>query len=885
MAFRSIFVALGICAPLAFAGSAALTPRQSLSIPSSCIVTCAPVTGIIFTPQDCDLIPEMCCPSHDMLQLVSCYHCFSSDAAAITGKHPDNTRNQGIVDHIVNSCHAQGFRIDLTMAQITLPGQNLHRPGVHAIPIPTTTSTYHVPPKPHPTFTSYPVHHTSTPAFIPSTGFSSPPPPPATTFISSQTNLNNNTGAALRKEARVISVSFLLISGIILSVLTSVQCVLAPVPPTSPRGSGQQETRLKGTVRQSTRYSSELTLWLQPSFSGKPILIIEEYRGQAVSKNLTTITLPTTLVDLLSHNDPLTNLQSSCVSNFEDTISQNFLLNAEQKDKVVQQIQRLQEELSALAVSRERLERQSFICKLVRSPFRRLPEDIIYHIIKQCPQNYPEDALVFSPRTHIPTLLAQVSSIWRASVFRQSSLWRKISINSSHWKAKPLEVERRLDLFTTLSVPGGGISLNLLSRYDDNDDDDVQQEADLHSALDWILHTWPHSHSINQLNLRLVSPAAVVKFLQNARPGKCSFQTLQFIIPDYYSDVSDETVTWIALTSMLQCLPHVQHFSISYCEAWRFSDITSWINGAQASSNPWSQLTTLYLDDGLMNVLEWYALLKACSRLVRARICVYAADSGVNGTYHPLPGTRVTHNFLESLFIQLCEPSDVPSNSPESVCSVIFIGTSFPKLKVLRAYWEDDYDEGDASHQSLNCLQGVFPVLEELHLRKPYFIPLTWAGFFPLILAVPTVTTFSIALNFDLLSEFVGFLQANHGPFPRLAHLSLVFQDPVYLSKIEEKKRAICELMLDIRRWYSRVTMNRGNGLDSDVESSMKIQFFWHEGQEKRSLFDTREFSKSLQELCGQEQGVPIVVECAGDQPTRYEVLFGGDLFRELYFS
>ncbi|PPQ69397.1 hypothetical protein CVT24_001666 [Panaeolus cyanescens] len=595
----------------------------------------------------------------------------------------------------------------------------------------------------------------------------------------------------------------------------------------------------------------------------------------------TTITLPTTLVDLLSHNDPLTNAQHSCVSDFENTISQNFLLNAEQKDKVMQQIQRLQEELSALAISRERLERQSFICKLVKSPFRRLPEDIIYHIIKQCPQNNPEFTEVFSPRTHIPTILAQVSSIWRASVFRQSSLWRKISIDSSRWKRKPLEVERRLDLFTTLSVPAGGISLNLLSSWYGD------KEAGLHSALDWILHTWPHSNSINQLNLQLVAPAAVVKLLQNARPGQWSFQTLQFMIPHEYADISKETVTWGAITSMLHRLPHVQHFGISDCDAWRFDDITSWINGAHASSNPWSQLTTLYLDDALMYVLEWCSLLKACSHLVRARVRVHVADSGVNGTYHPLPGARVTHDSLRILFLHV---SDLSSSTLESACSAVFIGTRFPTLNILRLSVENHVGQGDPCNQSLNCLQGVFPALKELHIQQPQYMSLTFSGFFPLFLAVPTVTTLSIDLIFDLLSDLVRFLEENHGAFPRLSHLSLLFEGHDIRWEIEEKKRRMCELMLHIRRWYSTAIANQGR-LDSVVASSMKISFAWEEGLDdpriQRSLFHTTEFSEHMQELCGQEPGVPIVVDCAGDQSTAhyYEPAFGGDLFRELYLS
>ncbi|PPQ69394.1 hypothetical protein CVT24_001663 [Panaeolus cyanescens] len=456
--------------------------------------------------------------------------------------------------------------------------------------------------------------------------------------------------------------------------------------------------------------------------------------------------------------------------------------NLQQKNEVLQQIQRLQEELSELALARERLKKQSFVCKLVRSPFRRLPEDIIYHIIKQCPYNYPEDALVFSPRTHVPTSLAQVSSIWRTSVFRQSSLWRKISIDSSHWKAKPLEVERRLDLFTTLSVPGGGISLDLLSRYDD---DDVQQEADLHSALDWILHTWPRSHSIKQLNLGLALPAAVVKLLQNASPRQWSFQTLQFMIPYRYADVSNETVTWGALTSMLHRLPHVQHFGISYSGSWRLSDITDWINGTQASSNPWSQLTTLSLDDALM----------------------------------------------------------------------------FSKLKDLRVYLEDEVVEGDRSNPSLN--------------------------------SVPTVTTVSIALDFRLLYNFVDLLQANDGAFTRLAHLSLSFRGSSTClwkdNKDKENKRKISGLLLDIRRWYSKVTANRGDGMHSKNRASMKIQFAWHERLDEPEIeefrFDTRELAEILQELCALEEGIPIDVECVGNGSTNYDSLYGLDLFRQLYFS
>ncbi|KAF9040638.1 hypothetical protein BJ165DRAFT_1491241 [Panaeolus papilionaceus] len=111
-----------------------LTARQVNVIPPSCERTCSPVNGVIFSPEDCDAIPEFCCPRTDMLQFVDCFQCFDDDAFTKTGQHADNAQRQKVIDDLISICDARGFLIDVSKAQVTLPGQDINRPGIDIVP-------------------------------------------------------------------------------------------------------------------------------------------------------------------------------------------------------------------------------------------------------------------------------------------------------------------------------------------------------------------------------------------------------------------------------------------------------------------------------------------------------------------------------------------------------------------------------------------------------------------------------------------------------------------------------------------------------------------------------------------------------------------------------
>ncbi|KAF9040639.1 hypothetical protein BJ165DRAFT_1491243 [Panaeolus papilionaceus] len=126
--------------------------------------------------------------------------------------------HKNIIIALINSCEARGLKLDLNMAQITLPGQDSHRPAVHVAGITSTTSSsslHYMPPTSLvPSQTSYyittysPIHTISISSYPPimvnhttsilSVSFSSPSPTSTPATTPNPTQSNTNTGAAPR---------------------------------------------------------------------------------------------------------------------------------------------------------------------------------------------------------------------------------------------------------------------------------------------------------------------------------------------------------------------------------------------------------------------------------------------------------------------------------------------------------------------------------------------------------------------------------------------------------------------------------------------------------------------------------------------------------------
>ncbi|KAF9040637.1 hypothetical protein BJ165DRAFT_1530524 [Panaeolus papilionaceus] len=603
----------------------------------------------------------------------------------------------------------------------------------------------------------------------------------------------------------------------------------------------------------------------------------------------TCIDLPSSFIDLLGHNNPLSSEGASFVADFEEMISQNLFNNAKRRVEVTRQIRMLQDELSELNLDRERFEKQTFVCKIITSPFRRLPNDIIYNIIPHCVRLQPADFHTSAPHHHIPTILSQVSSIWRTSTLGRSALWRQMHLDCGEWNRQPREVRRRINLFSERSSPRG-LNLGLFARYESS-------AEHFQAVLKWILHHWPKSNSLEGMILQPVGPMMMVRVLREfSLVGRFKFESLETRFFDWDDFEPEPIVNWQALTSMLNPFPHLQHLWLSYHEMFRFQDITRLSSAILAS---WAQLTILYLNNAFQDVAELHSVLRACSSLKAARLRVVTHDTTPNTTRSTAVGAKLIHHHLEWLFLLVEDSMGLgieEASIEEAPCSMIFVGTKFPKLTALHMYFDNDGDNvlDNIVYRFPGCLKGVFPVLEELYIPPPWpSVPASWASLDPLFLAVPTITKLSHVLDPNLLLGFQSFLQDNCSPFSRLARLSIKFPVHGCCWVAKDSEGALSRALMAIRRWQlstlgETTAFASHDGTKVAKETSLNICFAWlgdmKDIMSSMTMADVNEFVENLQESC-REEGLNINVELADNEPDEFDGMSGSQLFRDLYFT
>jgi len=124
---------------------------------------------------------------------------------------------------------------------------------------------------------------------------------------------------------------------------------------------------------------------------------------------------------LLASNTPPSSSDIDIINNFKAPILEKISEFNAKQDAIHDKINNLNDELLRLGAARRPFDKQVAACKIITSPFRRLPDDILHEIVKHCPIS--EDA-----KTHFPSQLAQVSRSWRRVVLNTSLLWKDVQL-------------------------------------------------------------------------------------------------------------------------------------------------------------------------------------------------------------------------------------------------------------------------------------------------------------------------------------------------------------------------------------------------------------------------------------------------------------------------
>ncbi|KAF9040681.1 hypothetical protein BJ165DRAFT_316586 [Panaeolus papilionaceus] len=158
----------------------------------------------------------------------------------------------------------------------------------------------------------------------------------------------------------------------------------------------------------------------------------------------TTCTVPTSFIKLLADNT-----RPSFAEDFGVRECQSLILDSLRLELLTQH-----PEDQSGTTSIHSLEKQLFICDVILSPFRRLPNDVLYEIVLHCPQyfNHEKPNPDSIAPTHFPYVLSQVSTGWKEVVFKMSSLWLDIRMESINWHARDIKaLKQRGSQFAQLS--------------------------------------------------------------------------------------------------------------------------------------------------------------------------------------------------------------------------------------------------------------------------------------------------------------------------------------------------------------------------------------------------------------------------------------------------
>ncbi|KAF9040720.1 hypothetical protein BJ165DRAFT_1491716 [Panaeolus papilionaceus] len=481
----------------------------------------------------------------------------------------------------------------------------------------------------------------------------------------------------------------------------------------------------------------------------------EDHRRVAWPDDLESVSiqLPSSFLQHLACNTALSRLEVQKVVEFQHEIQAK-------ERRMNEQGPNLEEESSETREQRKRVEKQRFACRVSLSPFRTLPDDILYQIVRQLPV-YDLDA----PITHMPTILSQVSMQWRHVVYGLPHVWQVIHVACKAGQSL-LPPTSRLERFSQLS---GSLPLTVTIYAKDWDADYEEESVVLEGALlDWMTTVWqdlPRLHTLDILsdaNWKNLEP--LLCSLGNA--PSAHLQTCNFLFWNCDADRGD-------MAAFLRQLPSISALKMDDYLPYHIYDSLPQDMGALQS---WSQLTKLYLDDSPHEPEETYLhhILELCPRLEVACLSISMAT---DYTTNLVPGKVVVHQHLRELglYVEL-EGIDLHT-ALEGCC--------FPFVTSLHL----EFSFADHLNAERLSMDDIFPSLQTLTLGRFWQVATRVPAFLvPLLRMFCNVTNLTILFSQPcslvslgsmgrpvLNTTERGTLAQGHSQFPNLSHLHIQF--------------------------------------------------------------------------------------------------------------
>lgn len=511
------------------------------------------------------------------------------------------------------------------------------------------------------------------------------------------------------------------------------------------------------------------------------------------------------------------------------------------------------------------------------SPFRRLPVDIIYHIVMIADYNQRNTLTELKARSvsHIPTLLTQVSRPLHEIVLRVPNLWTQIDVRW-RWSSFATDPRRLFEKVKRFAALSGVLPLSIHL-----DEWDFQHPGKQHvqkmQPVPYLLRQILSSDFVDNrrlAKLSLTSPkhdemknlvTGLILSEDNILPNLVSLM----FGPAAYDRGSCSSGQFF--TNILEKLPSLRKFSSGEM-ALVLDDLFDLDPQSSTSMlQHWHKLTALHIRCNIARD-DWLILLQSCPNLEFGWFAMAeTAEEYVVDV--PPADISFTHHDLRELCLLF---------EDRTQHLFVFSGLQFPHLITLRLQFiEADLQSPGARHSvAARHIEKAFPSLQHLVLVNTMEAYPDIEYIFPLFLAVPTTLTLSISLSYDAAVDLLEFLQEGHdGQFilPNLQLLRLAFsplEASFWSNSIRPAEDPLETAIVEIH-------LTRNSVLSSTRSFHTKIDFIG-QGSERINqgpLHEKmRQYFQALQKRFQQENiGIPVrtrevfVLDCE-------DYYFSGDL-------
>lgn len=568
---------------------------------------------------------------------------------------------------------------------------------------------------------------------------------------------------------------------------------------------------------------------------------IEGYHGQRDSKRFVlqsvclrmdltlssnhqqTVEIPKSFIPLLSHNNPADWKTECVIKIFQDPLLTRKQSIRGKQEELREKYNMLLEEIKKLDKEYETLDKQTFVCDVILSPFRRLPDDIIYQLTERCPIDLSLEPKGKNAPPHFPCVLAKTSRVFHATIPHSPNCWRDIRFSASEWGSKTLDrFKKHLSHFGRRS---GSQSLSLVLKdiscveYAEDSESELEEEVPTlggemrnHDkegfirALSWLLSTWTDRERLTRLTLKGPKPLSLLQVMRAVEKRGTEIPKLGSValLWEGLNKTGEGLLGAKTLPKFLELQSTIQRLWLDRTndedsEAFPLDlgnilglnpqSSNAWASFTPQTSDSWTNMTRLYMGPTLC-AITWQDVLRICPNLEAAWFHLMDASPH-------LKNKALVHPNIKELSVTLVRfTNDILRP---------YWSLQMPNLKKHTVYVNSGCKlHAYSSEPLITFAETLFPSLETLNLQQADTMS---DNAKPLVLLpgiARSVKSFTLTMSYLQVPSLYHIIQAvyPHGMrmMPGLRHLTLQFMPTGLLTPelSESHEESLQQLILNL---------------------------------------------------------------------------------------